>query len=80
MKKIQRIVQLKNVIIDNHKTDTSYVSKNGVILVEFNDNKIYVLDLDLQRDITHDKDIDVYMIKRLFFGTKLIDLFKKEGY
>ena len=77
MKKIQRIVQLKNVIIDNHKTDTSYVSKNGVILVEFNDNKIYVLDLDLQRDITHDKDIDVYMIKRLFFGTKLIDLFKK---
>ena len=73
--KVKNIATIKPVDMYDKDSDTMYVSDNGIIVVEFEDNTRRVLDVDNRVDITNYKSWETLVnedskIEYIFEGDK----------
>ena len=69
---IKEIIFKKNVIMVNKNHEKGYLNKEGVIIIEEESGKKYILDLESNTDISDSDYIDIVDKSR----TKEITLFK----
>ena len=69
---IKEIILKKNVIMVNKNHERGYLNKEGVIIIEEESGKKYILDLESNTDISDSDYIDIVDRPR----TKEITLFK----
>lgn len=74
---IKNIVKLENVILYNANHDEDYFSRQGVLMIENDDNTKQILDLESMTDISNSDYIELKVIKR---KTKMTYLFKNIFY
>lgn len=60
---ITSIKQYKNIIINNKNHNKKYKSKEGVIVVEYENGNTSILDLQAQFDMTNAKHLEVEFTK-----------------
>jgi len=59
MKKIKKIMKVKNGVVHNDHHDKDYVVKDGIILVQYEDDSTSILDAEGHADITESDYLSV---------------------
>lgn len=79
MKAIKSIIKLTNIYEYNKHHNKKYLNKTGVLIIEFEDNTKYILDIQSMTDISNCNYIDIniqsgktkikYLFKNILFDT-----------
>jgi hypothetical protein len=65
MKKVINIAHFKKIIMKDLEKNIHFVNKKGVILIEFEDFSRIIIDLSTQKDITDNKNYEIFIKKGL---------------
>lgn len=65
MKKIINIAHFKKIIMKDLEKNIHFVNKKGIILIEFEDFSRKIVDLEQNKDITDDNNIEIFVKKGL---------------
>ena len=71
MKKVINIAQFKKIIMKDLEKNIHFVNKKGVILIEFEDFSRKIVDLEKNKDITDNKNIEI-LVKKGFTKCKYL--------
>lgn len=85
---IKTITIKRNIIMVNHHHDKGYGSKKGVIIIEEDNGKKHILDLESNNDISHSDYLEIIdtkktkeevLFKNFMLDTELLEKLNK-GY